>query len=625
MDDPEYALIYSEHGADWIRFRQPISLRGRNPQVLASIFRTHFDLTEIPRQAILYLRAMKRASVWLNNQIIYSSTEPFSEWKKVCQVDLASKLRLGRNWLYVQVQNQNGHPALLAYCKPLGLLTSEHWDASQDGVNWTKSLGAHKNLPLPLSRRFSRTDQALLSKLYIFVPIFLLICGGSLLCSRYDRPRRLVDTLLTPSRLRWVLLGSWGILAVNNMWKIPTKMGMDWSGHAQYIRYVAENWRIPLATEGWQMFQSPLYYVVSAVLYKLSRVSFSPETTYQILRLVPLLCGAVQIELSYRALRYVYPDRKDLQILGILIGGLLPMNLYISQFIGNEPLAGCLAAMVVVFGFRLLSSSRLPSTAFFVLMGLILGLAVLAKITPFLLVPPLILFIGYHIFVNRQSLERPMILGAQRISLLLGVALLVSGWYYGRNWIYLGKPFVGGWDPSRGITWWQDPGFRTVSQFFTFGESLFHPIYSATAGLWDSLYSTLWMDGLLSGVWVYVHRPPWNYGLLLSSSWLSLLPFAAILLGILVTSWKSRLPLRPQLLFALSCIVVHLFAILYLFVSIPIYSTAKATYTLGLIPCYAVLGAAGFEILTRKPFIKAIVYGSVGCWAVAAYLAYFVI
>ncbi|HID29625.1 MAG TPA: hypothetical protein EYP19_06415 [Desulfobacterales bacterium] len=215
-----------------------------------------------------------------------------------------------------------------------------------------------------------------------------------------------------------------------------------------------------------------------------------------------------------------------------------------------------------------------------------------------------------------------MVLSIQRIALVLGVASLVAGWYYWRNWTQMGQFFIGGWDPSRGIVWWQDPGFRTLRQFFSFGESLFYPIYSAIAGVWDSLYSTLWMDGFLSGQDPHYEGPPWNYGFLLSSAWLSLLPSTAILLGIGVALFK---PTRTQgALFSVSCIFVYVAAILYLFLTVPIYTTAKATYTLGLIPCYAVLSAGGFEILTARPLLRAIVYGIVACWAVDVYLAYFI-
>jgi hypothetical protein len=343
------------------------------------------------------------------------------------------------------------------------------------------------------------------------------------------------------------------------------------------------------------------------------------------LRVFPLVCGAIQIELCWRALRYAFPGREDLQIVGTLVGGLLPMNLYISQVIGNEPLAGCLSAMVVVLIIRYLrlpSQHRWPAFAF---MGLFLGLAMLTKVTAVLLVPPVLLAITYGGLAEHDRVKQGLVAAFMRIAVVLGVAFLVSGWYYTRNYLEMGRFFIGGWDASRGIVWWQDPGYRTLEQFYTFGESLFYPVYSAVTGIWDSLYSTFWMDGFLSGICLYDFRPPWNYGFMFAGTWFALLPSAAIAIGALASIVNPLREDKRVSFFCTLCVGIYLSAILYLFLTVPTYSTGKATYALGLIPCFAVLCAEGFNILTKRPFLKATVYGIVVCWAFAVYVTYFII
>jgi len=180
--------------------------------------------------------------------------------------------------------------------------------------------------------------------------------------------------------------------------------------------------------------------------------------------------------------------------------------------------------------------------------------------------------------------------------------------------------------PGYSLLWWQDPGYRTMEQFINFGDVLFYPIYAAGHGIWASLYSTMWLDGFLSAKYGYAYRPPWNYGFLLSSTWLSLLPTAALLLGVLVVPFRKTADVFSQgVLFAVFCVIIYFSAILYIYLSIPIYSSGKATYALGLTPCFAVLCAGGFDILTRRHFLKAIVYAIISCWAVAAYCTYFII
>jgi 4-amino-4-deoxy-L-arabinose transferase-like glycosyltransferase len=394
---------------------------------------------------------------------------------------------------------------------------------------------------------------------------------------------------------------------------------MDIQQHYEYIEYVANTGRIPLATEGWQMFQSPLYYVLSALLWKfpLSRW-FDMTTAMMMLRVIPLLCGLLQVELAYRASRYVFPGRQGLQIWGTIIGGLLPMNLYISQVVGNEPLSGLFSAGAVVIGFLLLTSEReIIPERYFLLLGAALGLALLTKVTAVLLVPLAVMLVVYVLNKRRQSFRYILL----RVLLVGGIIFVIAGWYYIRNWIELGRPFVGGWESS---VWWQDPGYRTGSDFLSFGRSLSAPIYSAVQGFWDSLYSTLWLDGGLSGIGVYKYRPPWNYDFMLSGVLLSLVPSVGILIGILVTISRPSDRAHRAQLFSVLCMGIYVAALLYMYVTVPVWSTAKATYTLGIAPCYAILCVTGLDFLSRNDLLRATINGCLACWAVAAYCSYFI-
>ncbi len=79
------------------------------------------------------------------------------------------------------------------------------------------------------------------------------------------------------------------------------------------------------------------------------------------LRWLTLLCGVAQVELCYRAGRLVFPGRDDLQSLAVLFGGFLPMNVYMSQTLSNEPLCGVFSALIVLLCWQML---REPEAAF---------------------------------------------------------------------------------------------------------------------------------------------------------------------------------------------------------------------------------------------------------------------
>ncbi len=626
VSDPAVPLLLPDWGAEWIIADEPFRLACRKLKHYKTIFQTSFEPAAEPRSTVLNVKAFKVAAVFLDGTLVAAPREDFERWKEPVLLDLKDLAGPGRHSLQIQVVNENGPAALIAACEGLDLRTGRDWITSLDGQAWAPArLASDPRMP-EIARQFRSTGQALLASFPFLAAAFALAAGSSLWWSlRGSSSRWSRSPLLTPSAVRWSLIFAWVLLGANNHFKVPEYVGFDALQHLDYIRYVAERGAIPLASEGWQMFQSPLYYLLSAPLHVVFSWLFEPETVVRILRIVPLAAGTAQVQLCYLAVCRLFPARRGLQALGTLMGGLLPMNIYLSQGLGNEPLAALLGGGVMVVAMGLVSPSRgeapipLGRTSF--LLGLLLGLALLTKVSAVLLVPPVLAAVAAAAW---RGGSRPILRGAVHGGLVILTAAAVSGWYYLRNWIALGKPVFTGWDPGRDILWWQDPGFRTLEQLTRFGESLVHPVYSAPAGFWDALYSTFWTDGYLSMVISYAWRPPWNYDLMISGSLLGLIPSAAMLLGAASPVLRAGRDRWKPIALASACIAIYLAALFCLFASLPIYSTGKATYLAGLTPCFAVLAAAGFDLLTRRPLLRAAVHGSVAAWAAAAYAAYFV-
>jgi hypothetical protein len=212
-----------------------------------------------------------------------------------------------------------------------------------------------------------------------------------------------------------------------------------------------------------------------------------------------------------------------------------------------------------------------------------------------------------------------------RLGWVFGACFLTSGWFFLRNWLALGKPLIlGGGDAANEHEWWQDPSYRTWGQLFSFGTSLVRPVYSGAWSLWDSLYSTMWLDGLVSGSISNPTRVPWNLRWMEAGAWLALVPMGLLVSGSLSPFRKELRSSRTVVCFALAALAVYLAAMIDMYLRMPIYSTAKATYTLGLIPCYGVLAAAGAEPIIRFRWLRELIFAALACWAVAAYAAYFV-
>jgi len=625
LADPEIVFLYRNGGATWIRAPNPEAPGTYGAAGFRAAYRKRFTVAQVPKSVILHLSPLRWVTVVLDGKVITRSNRDQDLWKRLYSLDLSGILTPGTHELVLSVRNRAGPPMVLAYCDELGIYTDETWEATNDEIEgWVPAATLDTPQVNSVGSKVPPTHEALLRTLPFLVVPFLLVFAWTLARARPGQPAWLHRLSPSASTLRWALLTAWAVLAANNITKVPYQVGFDVNGHLEYMLFIIRNKSIPLAGDGWAMFQSPLYYLISSPLYVIFSKVLSPVPVVEALRIVPLFCGAMQVQLCYLAVREVFPEREDLQSLGTLVGGLLPMNLYMSQNLSNEPLVGILCSAAIVLGLKL---QRDPiarwSARTFVLLGALLGLALLAKLTALLLYAPIALAVAYAAFVRNGRPMETIVSAAKAIGAVFSVAFAVCGWYYVRNWVLLGKPFIGGWDRARGYEWWQEPGYRTLEQFASFGQALTRPIYSALYGFWDGIYSTLWLDGFLSSQVDAISFPPWNLDPMLSSVWLSLLPTAALLLGAGAIAIRPVRAARSGELLALVCLGTYLLAAAYLTLRIPSFSTIKATYTMGVLPCYAIVAAAGFRPLVARAPGRAIVNAGMVCWALAAYAAYF--
>jgi hypothetical protein len=297
---------------------------------------------------------------------------------------------------------------------------------------------------------------------------------------------------------------------------------------------------------------------------------------------------------------------------------MLPMSVYMAHYISNEPFAALLTAALLVAVFWLLCDDKpdLARAGFWI--GLLFGLALLAKVTVVLLLPALV------VVLVRTARRSAGWSGVVAPLLRFGVASAgVAAWYFVRNWIALGSPYVGGWDPSRGGAWNQDPGYRIPEDLLSFGGALSRPIYAAFSSFWDGLYSTFWLDGYLGSSAWEMGAPPWHYDAVVGSA---LLALPLTLAGVLGALRSLRIPQNPSQeiqLFSTAAVAVYLAALFALFLSLPIYSTLKSSYTLGLAPCYGILIAAGYDLLPRQLSVRALATGYLTAWLALVFRAYF--
>jgi len=611
-DSPDIYLLTGEAAASWIKADEPVNLGIWEPGKTAMAFRTKFFVKAAPKTpAVLTVRATRDIAVLFDWRLILPLREDLSKWRESRDVDLSPYLTPGLHELVLAVINSDGPATALAYSDALGLRTGPGWDSSTDYRVWKPAVTVDVVRTPEFTRYFPTVAEAFFARLPYLVVVFAAVVLLTLFGSGRTRFDRFVPS---PSALRWALMIALAVLGVNDLVKLPANMGFDADGHIDYIKHLVEKRSLPFANEGLTMFQSPLYYMVTAALYSLLDIFLSYVTVLKAIKIVTVACGAALVEITYRTLNAVYSDRVDLQRLGIVLGGLLPMNIYISQHIGNEPMSGMFTAASIMAAYSLLLSPGKPYRRA-ALVGGFAGLALLSKVSIALLLPGLSVMVVYAI-ARREGLRK----AAQGFGLFATTAFAVSGWYYIRNWIVLGKPFVGGWENL----WSQDPGYRTPGQFLRFGESLYRPFYSGVNSFWDSLYSSMWSDGFLSSVIYFDKVPAWNYDLLLATTLLSVVPMLVIIAGGIISACSLKDMARGER-FSAFFVFSFLAGMIYLYLKVPIYSQAKATYMMGLTPCFALLFVRGARPLVRWAVTRAVLYGWMACWAAATYLSFFIV
>lgn len=630
--DPSVIFLRQETSGEWVGIRRPFELNSRrNEQMLdRTEFRKEFASKNSSQPIALKVKFFRRVEIFLDSRSIYRSCENDNQrnWRQPVTVPLSDPISPGTHELRLVVENSNGPALIWVSCEGLGLKTDATWQARQKKSDWLSAMTVLETPETPeIVTRYGSPFESM-QKLWPWFAVMFSGCGivtffATRKLSHNPLQTRTRSSINNPKLVRMMLYLFWVVFAIHSLKNVPIQ-GFDFPAHLLYIESMTTHWLPPFATDGWQMFQTPLYYYVASWFLQLGTAISSVQTGFVLVQGVSLVCGMLQIELCYRYAILFFPERDDLKVWGMMIGGLLPMNLYMSQGIGNEPIAGVLIAWVFYISLKMYRQPEAQRTnKSLCILGMALGLAILAKVTAVLVIPPIFLLWYLSARLHSQAWKTVWKSSWKAVMIASSMCVLVCGWYFLRNWLELGTPYMGGWDSARGIAWWQDPGFRSFDQLTRFGRVMTEPIYASRFGLWDALYSSFWWDGYLGGVINFDSRPLWREDWMLASVWFSVAPMGLLCVGLLRGLRKTLSSYANELSVMTIFITIYFAAIAWLYLRLPIYSTAKASYMMGLIPVYGVLAALGMEWLGRNRWIKMILHGSLGCWFLAITLAYF--
>jgi hypothetical protein len=168
-----------------------------------------------------------------------------------------------------------------------------------------------------------------------------------------------------------------------------------------------------------------------------------------LVRLFSVLWGAGAIVGVYLVAGEIVPTRPGLALAAAAVSALNPHFIFISSVVNNDATASCLCTLVLWLSIRLARAA--DNLKWDIVLGLLLGMALLSKMSALALVAVVMLAIALAWWRARDV----------RVLLVKGCAIfcpaiLVAGWWYVRNWLLYGDPL--GWS-----VWLIDIGVHRIS------------------------------------------------------------------------------------------------------------------------------------------------------------------
>jgi 4-amino-4-deoxy-L-arabinose transferase-like glycosyltransferase len=406
-------------------------------------------------------------------------------------------------------------------------------------------------------------------------------------------------TRRTTCLIAFVMFAIGAALRVNNALVFSPLRAYDGYAHFSYIWFLAEQWRIPLPTSGWQFFQPPLYYALMAWLWD-TLTQIDPLMRLKLGTMAMALLGLVHAWASFAIVGRVVPGNRLAQLAAAGLMLFLPVHLYSAGFIGNEYLCAVFCSVSLLALLRVLDRPTWLGAAW---LGLCLGAAMMTKFTGLVVVAGAFATIG-----ARTVLRREWASGIRTMAIAGAVLLVCCGWFYGRNVMVYGTPFKMSRETFVLARYEhiQTTGRRNVWEYVLFDPLIlyrpqwprgvplvqetpaFYPRSAARESVLTGIYANAWFDGY--GGWVL--PAVWQSEVVRRSGQalltLGLVPSILVLVGFGVAIGRLRRRGWDDTLVAMVTTFVAMLAVVVQGTSsVPTHAAVKATY---LLPVSAVFG-----------------------------------
>jgi hypothetical protein len=401
-------------------------------------------------------------------------------------------------------------------------------------------------------------------------------------------------------------------LRLHAAWTAPPLSGFDGPYHGAYIGAIFWDGRFqpPIGFTN----HPPLYYAVSAAIWRALPDATSPHGVLFALRLVNVACGLAAAAAVAASTRRLLPGRPDAALAALALALFLPMHVAPSARLGNQMMEVALGAGAIA---ALLACLARPSPRRAALAGVIAGLGVLAKLSVGIIVAAG----GIVLLVRGVGLHGARI-RATALAAAFGVAAATcASPYFVHAWATRARvadPDVDLWArmdrghqlPTRP---WADYVDLDPAQLVDPGRLLGR----GERAVWPVTFASTWFD--LFGISMDVYHPRARRGAHALFAIGALLT-AACAFGVwpLLRTARSPegVPLGPALLALVA--LLNLASYVAFTRAVPTYGALKGTYLSPALTSFVVATAAGLDQLARRDArLRATAAGLVGALALA--------
>lgn len=357
-------------------------------------------------------------------------------------------------------------------------------------------------------------------------------------------------------------------LQIHNAFNFPIGRGFDAPAHIQNLEIIKFEHRLPVATEGWEAYQPPLYYFLAAL--------------WPNLKLVQIFGLLIYFSFGYLLWRTTHNLTTTIFSLS------WPVMLYSSLSIGNEFLSAVLIGATIIFYLQFYLPR--PNLDNQIILGLLLGLNLLTKATGLLLV---FLIVIDQVWLNYKFWQKTLL----ALMVVLSLTFLVGGWFYGRSLILYHNPLFATDDYVPLANFDQPIVQRNLDFFFNLrGFCNFDLFQAKHYSFLAGTYFSWFYDGHTVLVPIQNYSKAGNLLIILS------LPIFVLIL------WGYGLAIKKyheQSTLLITYPIFLLFSyVLYNF-RIPLYSTVKASFILSLVTPMTIYLALSLEKLKKHRLLLA--------------------